>query len=81
MLLVLRLQLASLHPPSFSLSCNLSAFSLVICLHSLLDDLNKSVSLEITSVSHKQKLTNDARNQLYNITLGGGAFQHCPVSP
>ncbi|KAG6584443.1 hypothetical protein SDJN02_19000 [Cucurbita argyrosperma subsp. argyrosperma] len=40
-------------------------------------DMETMISRGIASLAHKQKLIEDALNQSYSITLGGGAFGRC----
>lgn len=44
-------------------------------------DMETMTNQGIASLSHKQKLIDDALNQSYSITLGGEAFGRCLVSP
>ena len=44
-------------------------------------DMETMISRGIASLAHKQKLIEDALNQSYSITLGGGAFGRCLVWP
>lgn len=44
-------------------------------------DMETMIGQGMASLSHKQKLIDDALNQSYSITLGGGAFGCCLVGP
>lgn len=44
-------------------------------------DMETMIAQGMASLSHKQKLIDDALSQSYRITLGGGAFGRCLVGP
>ncbi|XP_022923825.1 uncharacterized protein LOC111431421 isoform X3 [Cucurbita moschata] len=52
-------------------------YRLCVFLQLLSLDMETMISRGIASLAHKQKLIEDALNQSYSITLGGGAFGRC----